>query len=147
MFVHIPLGIAIVAPFITLGQTIAIWRKWIPAKVWLAVVMALAALFIACFIAQRSGDAEHDRVAQVVPHEAIEEHEEAAELFTVIVGVNLGLAVVAWLLRNRRLGGILRLATVLVAFLMLVQAVQTGHRGGLLVYKYGACRAYGEEKK
>ena len=160
LFIHIPLGITIVVPFIALGQTIAIGRNWVPPKVWIAVIALLAALFVSCFIAENSGDAEEQKVVKFVRQELIEQHAEAADLFTTAAGVTLGFAIAAWVAVNwaplfarkkdpgklpqltARLGSILRIATVVLTFLMLAQGMQTGHRGGLLVYTYGACRAY-----
>jgi hypothetical protein len=135
--VHVPLGVALVLPLAAAVLTIAVWKGKLP-RVALAVVTGLLLVLVAGgFTAMTFGDRDAKQAALVAPRDAIEEHEEAADLFVwVAVGI-LALSVVPLLAPARlapRLGALVTVGTVVVAGL----AVNVGEKGGDLVFQHGA---------
>jgi hypothetical protein len=88
----------------------------------------------------KTGEAQDERVERVVPEQALETHEEAAESF-LMLSSGLALIVAAGLVRGR-VGGVARMLGTAGAVGLIVLAVSVGHSGGKLVYQYGAASAY-----
>lgn len=142
--VHIPLALALVLPVLSLGVLLAMWRRFLPGAAW-SVVFGLQLLLAATgLVAMSTGESEEERVEHVVPHDALEEHEEWGERFArfnlLVAALGL-LPLVAF--RSRPL---LRVAAYGAATLGMVAsaglAYQTGQAGGELVYVHGAASAY-----
>src|SRR5574337_1319211 len=90
--VHLPLGLAALMPLLAAGLAIAIWKGFLPKKVWLVVVMCQALLLAGAVVALRTGEAEEERVEKRIAKRAIEEHEELAEQFVWGAGVTLAIS-------------------------------------------------------
>jgi uncharacterized membrane protein len=143
--VHFPIALALLTPLLALGALLAIRRGWLPARIWIAVVLAHALLAGSAWLAVETGEDQEERVEEVVRESAIEEHEEAAERF-LSLAIGVGVVSAAGLLRGG-LGLAGRGATVAAGALALAAAVATGHSGGELVYRHGAADAYVREAK
>ncbi len=52
--VHLPLGLAFLAPLLFLAVAVAVAREWIPKRAWLAVVVLQALLFGLVILAKES---------------------------------------------------------------------------------------------
>ncbi len=141
--VHVPLGLAFVIPIVALGLAWAIWREKVPARVFAIVVLLQVVVVGAGLVAMRLGEADEERVENVVPERAIHEHEEAAELFLIASGVTLALGAGALALSQRRPGlarGLMT-TTALAGVLAAGLGLRAGHAGGELVYQHQAARA------
>lgn len=137
--VHLPMALAVLIPLAAAGVAWGLWTRRLRPRAWL-VVVALQALLVASGVAaMQTGEAEEDRVEQVVPDAALHRHEAYAEQFLWTAGATLGLAALV-LLAGRRpavagpLAGVVVLATIAVAGL----GFRVGHAGGELVYIHGA---------
>lgn len=140
--VHVPIALALVMPFVIGGLAIAWWRGWLPRRVW-AVAIALQCLLVASgSIAMRTGEAEEDRVEQVISEHVIEAHEEAAEVFVwgtvVVLAVIFGAAV----LPAESTALALAAAATVGSLAVLVAGYRVGEAGGSLVYEHGAASVY-----
>jgi hypothetical protein len=140
--VHVPMALAVLMPLVAAGLAIAWWRRWLPPRAWAIAVVLQAILFGSGILAMRSGEADEDRVEQVVSHAAIEEHEHAAEAFVWASGAVLGLVALTGLLAGRRAGLSLASVATVGTFVVLALGVRTGQAGGGLVYQHGAASAY-----
>ena len=139
--VHVPLGLAFIAPLMALGVLVAFWKDRLPRKAWALVVGLQAVLVIGGFVAMRTGSGEENRVERVVSEQAIGQHEEAAEAFTWTAAVVLAVGMLALFLPAKAA----RAGAVVAAVGMLVVAglgVRVGHAGGQLVYQHNAGAAY-----
>ncbi len=138
--VHFPIVLAFLLPGFALWALVRDGRRPGGRRVW-PVVIVLCAVFVAStWLATETGEDQEDRVEHVVPHDAFEAHEEAAE--RVLIGAVLcflaGLAGLA----AGRLGQMARVATVGLSIVVLLAAARTGQLGGELVYRHGAASAY-----
>ncbi len=142
--VHIPLGLALVIPFVAVGLAWAVWRKKAPAGVFAVVVLMQAVVVGSGFAAIQLGKEDEEVVESVVPEEAIHEHEEAAELFEIVSGVTLAIGIAALALGRARPGAAsgLMAATALAGVVAAGLGVRAGHEGGKLVYEHQAARAF-----
>jgi uncharacterized membrane protein len=140
--VHLPLALAMLAPFAAGLAFVVIRRGWLPSRVWIGVVLLQAVLVGSAWFAIETGEGQEERVERVVRESFIEQHEEAAERFLVAVGVVLVVSA-GGLLRGSA-GSWGRGATVAAGALALAAAVSVGHSGGELVYRHGAADAYVE---
>lgn len=139
--VHVPLGLAAVMPLVVLGLLLAIARGWLPARSFALAVGLQLVLVAGAIASQRTGEAEEERVEQVVAEEKIEAHEEMAEPFLVGSIVTLVIGAGALLLRAPRAAAALRLVTGLGTIVVLALALRVGHSGGELVFVHGAANA------
>jgi uncharacterized membrane protein len=140
--VHVPLGLAMLMPFLAAGFAWALWTGRTRPRAWVAIIALQALLVGAGFAAMKTGEAEEDRVEAIVPEGALHQHEERAEQFAWAAAATLGLAILVVAVRRpnatRGLSALAVLATVIVAGL----AVRVGAAGGELVYVQGAAAAY-----
>ena len=140
--VHVPMALGVLMPLVAVGLLAAWWRKWLPARGWVAAVALQAVLVGSGLLALSSGEAEEDRVEAVVAEHLIEEHEEAAEAFVSASGVVLGLMVLGLALARRRAGLPTAAAATVGTLVVLGLGYRTGQAGGALVYEHGAASAY-----
>jgi uncharacterized membrane protein len=139
--VHIPLGLAVVIPLVALVMVWAVYRGKLPSRAF-ALVLGLQAIVVgAGFVAMNTGEADEERVERVVPESAIEEHEEAGELFVWVSVVTLVLAGLATFTRKRASTSLM-LATATAGILAAGLGLRAGHEGGELVYVHGAASAH-----
>jgi hypothetical protein len=73
-----------------------------------------------------------------VPHDVLHEHEERAELFTVLAGLGALVLVGAAVAGERKAARPLLGVGVLMSAATLAQGLRTGHEGGELVFEHGA---------
>ncbi len=133
--VHLPLGLAIVMPFVAVSLLVAWRRGWFSPRTWFLAVGLQAVLVLGGWIALRSGEQASESVEDMMDHGRIHEHEEAAETFVWVASAVLALmAVGAW--RGTRSFGFASAtaATVGTAAVMGL-AIYVGHLGGRLVYE------------
>lgn len=138
--VHFPIVLAVLLP---IAGAVALWmihRGSKPLNAWTPVLAISLALTGSTWAAVQTGQSEEDRVEAVVAEEAIETHEEAAELFLPL-SAGVLLLVGGGLLGGRK-GQASRVAAVVAALILVGQGVRVGHSGGELVYVHGAASAY-----
>ncbi len=134
-------GIALAA-LLPLLAAVAIRAGWVPARVWIAVVLLQGALVGSAWLALETGESEEERVEHVVPESRIEAHEEAAERLIPIAAAALGVTALGLL--GGALGTAGRTASLVAMALVLGATVKVGHSGGELVYRHGAAQAYAQ---
>ncbi len=147
--VHFPLVLAVLAPPIILGLLLVLRRDGARRagarrSIWGIAVGTLLLLAATARLAIQTGEAQEDVVEEVVPHDAIEEHEEAAERLFVGSLIVLVLAG-AGLLRGTP-GTVGRGAAAVGSVVLLGLALAVGESGGDLVYEHGAASAYTESR-
>ena len=140
--VHLPIALAVLMPLVAGGLALAWWRKWLPWRGWLVAVALQVVLLGSSVLALRTGDAQADRVESVVPESFIDQHEDAAEVFTWATAGVLALMLGAALLRSRKIA--VPLAAVATAGTLAVTGLgyRVGEAGGRLVYQHGAASVY-----
>lgn len=144
--VHLPIGIAIVMPILTLLATIAIQRHWFTRKIWFIVTLGHLVILGTGFVALQTGENEENKVEPYVTESQIHFHEEKAEVFLWASGLTLAMSIAALAIRSSRFVVAARIVTIMLAFSTTVLALDAGRSGGELVYKYGAARAYLSEE-
>ena len=141
--VHVPLGLAFVLPALAGGFAWALWtNRARPRGSWMAVVALQAVLLGAGLVAMNTGEREEDQVERLVPHAAIERHEEYAEQFVWVVGLTFLAAVLVPAFRKPVVVRALAAVTVAGSLVVAAAAVRVGHAGGQLVYAHNAGAAY-----
>lgn len=141
--VHIPIALAMLMPMVSVGVLLAWWRDWLPARSWAIAVALQAVLVASSALAMTTGEQDEERVEEVLVSEApLEEHEEAAELFTYAAGAGLGLMLMPMLLPGARVKKIAGSVAVVGTVVVLVLGYGVGSAGGELVYEHGAARAW-----
>jgi hypothetical protein len=138
--VHFPIVFAVLLPFIAAGALWAIRRGTTPRRAWLFPLVLAAALTLSAVVAVKSGQAQEDRVENIVGERAVHGHEEAAELFLVLSGVLLAVAVVG--LTPGLVGRAARIVATLGTLAVLGAGYRVGASGGELVYRHGAASVY-----
>lgn len=140
MIVHFPMVITILLPLFAIGALIAIRRGARPARVWMLPVAFAAVLALSSWLAVQTGEAEEDRVEEVVSGRALDAHEEAGERFLVVSGLLFLLTALG--LARGAAGSIARGVGTAGSLIVLLAAIQVGRAGGELVYVHGAAAAY-----
>jgi uncharacterized membrane protein len=138
--VHMPVAFAVLAPVAAAGALLLVSRGADVPRSWGMVVVLLALLSMSAVVAKSTGEDQEDRVEEVVPHAAIETHEEAADVFTI--GSFILLAVAAVGLVRGQVGRWARLTATLGTLALLWAGYAVGHSGGRLVYQHGAAAVY-----
>lgn len=138
--VHFPIVLAVLLPIFAIGALVAI-RQGVPAlRAWAFPLVFAAALTAGTWLAVETGEAEEDRVEEVVGHDVLHEHEEAGERFLVLSGILLLVAGAG--LAPGKVGSAARFLATLGTVGLLVVGLQIGSSGGELVYEHGAASAY-----
>ncbi len=140
--VHLPMALAVLMPLVAGGAALAWWRGWFDRRVWVIVLLLQAALAGSGFVAMNTGEAEEDRVEEVVAEQYIESHEEAAELFMWASAVVLALMVLPLVLPEGRFRTAAAVGAFLGTLLVFGLGFRVGGGGGRLVYEHGAAQAY-----
>ena len=139
--VHVPMGLAIIIPFVALGIAVALIKGAVTRRTWIVVVALQAVLLGGALAAIRTGGIEVDKVVRVVGEAPIEQHEAAAEVFAwgaaAVLAVSVAVLVVPF-----KAATATALATSLLMFGVMGLGIRTGHAGGRLVYVHGAAAAY-----
>jgi hypothetical protein len=144
--VHLPLALAMVLPLVSLGVLFAMWRNVLPHAAWSVVFGLQILLAISGLAAMNTGEDEEERVEHVVPHEALEEHEEWGERFARfnLLVAALGLLPLVAFRRRPKLRAAAYGVTTLGMLASAALGLETGKEGGELVYVHGAAEAYRE---
>jgi uncharacterized membrane protein len=140
LVVHFPIVLSVLLPISVLVAIRAIRKGTTPRRAWSLPLALAAALTLSAYVATQTGEAEEDRVEQVVAESAIHRHEEAGERFLVLSGVLLLVAAVG--LAPSTLGRAARIVTAGGALGLVAAGALAGHSGGTLVYRDGAASAY-----
>ncbi|MCB9653818.1 MAG: hypothetical protein H6729_06780 [Deltaproteobacteria bacterium] len=140
--VHIPIALGVLMPLLAGGVLLAWWRQWLPARSWVLVVALQGILVGSGIVALQTGEFEEDRVERVVPEQAIEAHEEAAEVFVWASGAVLGLMLLGLAISGSKAGLPTGAVATLGTAVVLGLGYRTGQAGGDLVYRHDAARAY-----
>ena len=138
--VHFPIVLAVLLPISAVWALWAIRKGTTPRRAWSVPAAMAGALALSALVAVKTGEAQDERVERVVPEQAMESHEEAAETFLALSS-GLALLVGAGFVRGRT-GGVARMLGATGAAALVAVAVYVGHSGGKLVYQYGAASAY-----
>jgi cobalamin synthase len=142
VMVHVPLGLGVVVPVVAVGVLLAARRRGgLDRRDWWPVVLLQAVVLAGALVALRTGEAEEERVEDVVGKEAIHHHEERAEAFTWLTGLSLAAGATAWAVSAPRRFTLAVVATI-AATAAAGATFWVGHSGGELVYRHGAARAY-----
>ncbi len=139
--VHVPMGLAVIMPFVALGVALALRKGALTRQTWYVVVALQAALLGGALVAIRTGGIEADTVGRVIGEAPIEQHEAAAEAFAWGAAAALAVAV-AVLVVPFKAATATALVTALLMFGVLGLGIRTGHAGGRLVYVHNAAAAY-----
>lgn len=143
--VHLPLGLAMLMPFVAAGFGWAVWTGRVRPRAWLAVVALQLVLVGSGLVAMNTGEAEEDRVESVVQEAALSRHEALADQFVWSAAATLGITALVLLAGRRHRPGATRAltATAVAATIgVSAMALRVGHAGGQLVYAHGAAAAY-----
>lgn len=138
--VHFPIVLMFVLPLSMLAAIWVIRRGARANRAWLVPVAFAAGLFASAWVSLETGEEQEERVERVVPDLPLDGHKERAQVFLVLAGGVLVVAVGG--LAPRRLGTSLRWIAVLGACGVAAAGVRAGHSGGMLVYQHGAASAY-----
>jgi uncharacterized membrane protein len=140
--VHLPIALAVLMPLISSGVLLAWWRGWFPKAVWALVVALQLILVGSSFAAMNTGEEDEERVEEVVPEDAIEAHEEAAELFTWSAVALLVLMIAGGAIPRERASQAVALASALGTLGILGLGFEVGARGGEIVYEHDSPSAF-----
>ena len=140
--VHLPLALALITPLLSGALALSWWRGWLPRRAWLIAAALQALLTLSSFAAMQSGETDEREAKKVVSKHEIHEHEEAAERFLWATVAALALSIGAAVSQRERLALALAASTAAAAAASGFLAFDVGSRGGELVYKYGAARAF-----
>lgn len=140
--VHIPLGVAFLAPLVMAVLVVAIWKNWFSRKAWAVAILVQAFVVLGGFAAMNTGERDEKPVKKVVPKGTVHDHEENAEAFVWTSAGVLAVSTASFFLPA---GPALAAGTLLStagAAGGLALAIRTGHSGGELVFKHGAAKAF-----
>jgi uncharacterized membrane protein len=140
--VHLPIALAFLMPLFAGGVALAYLRGWLQWRTWVLVLLLQGSMLGSGLLAMKTGEAEEDRVEQVVAEQLIERHAEAAERFTWASALMLALMALPLILREGDLRNALIIFSCVGTVAVLALAYRVGDAGGKLVYKYGAASAY-----
>ena len=138
--VHFPVVLAFLLPIFAIGALWTIRRGARPRRAWSVPLAMAAALLLSSWAAVQTGEAQEERVEQVVPDQPLDAHEEAADAF--ITATALVLLAMAGGLLPKLAGQSARVIGTLGAVALVGAAAWVGHSGGQLVYQHDAARAY-----
>ena len=133
--VHFPLALAALMPVIFVVLLWAIRTQRLPPRVWTLALFLQVVLVLGAVAALITGDADEERAERTASEARIEEHARAAQVFTgTSVAVLVAALAAGWARRKPGVFTATGAATVFLGVVALGLAIQTGHRGGLLVY-------------
>jgi hypothetical protein len=138
--VHFPIVLMVFLPLVT---AVVLWRLHDGARsrLWGYVVLTAALVVGSALVSKETGEDQGDRVEKVVPESALDAHEDAADVFTIVALVVLGTALLG--LAPGTVGRSARLLTLAGTLALGYFGWRVGDLGGKLVYQYDAGSAYG----
>ncbi len=138
--VHFPIVLAFLFPLFIGGALWSIRRGAAVRRAWLVPTAVAAALVVSAWLSVQTGDAQSERVEQVVDATPLDAHEDLAEAF-VTASAAVAVLTTAGLLGGRS-GRAARVLTGVGSLALAGLVVRVGHTGGELVYRHGAASAY-----
>jgi uncharacterized membrane protein len=138
--VHFPIVLAVLLPIAALLVLFLIRRGGNPRTLWAGVVVGSAMLAGSAWLALETGEGQEEQVESVVPDQALDTHEEAADRLLLLSILVLGMGMVG--LAGGKVGTIARVMATVGAIGVLPASYSVGHSGGELVYVHGAASAY-----
>ncbi|MBC86828.1 MAG: hypothetical protein CL677_06570 [Bdellovibrionaceae bacterium] len=140
--VHLPIGLVLILPIVTLILMTFFFRGSISKQILLVIVALHGVLVGSTYIALETGENEEHVVEKVISESLIEGHEERAESF-------MAGTVVVFLMSLALIGHSLGLppkpvlsVVLLGQFALVLLGYKVGHSGGELVYIHGASQVY-----
>jgi uncharacterized membrane protein len=138
--VHFPIVLALLLPLLIGGALWSIRRGAVVRRAWFVPTAFAAALVASAWLSVQTGDAQSERVEQVVGAAPLDSHEDLAEAF-LTSSVVMAVLTAAGLLGGRP-GRAARVLTGVGSLALAGLVVRGGHTGGELVYRHGAANAY-----
>lgn len=142
LMVHVPLGLAVAAPVVALAVLVAVWRGWLPPRAWLAVAVVQVLMVGGAFLSVSTGEKDEEKVEEIVPHDAIEEHEESGKWFQWAALIACVVSLMVVVAGSQPVGRPAMILAMILTLLVAAAAVRTGQLGGKLVYVHGAAKAH-----
>jgi len=139
-FVHLPLGLSVLLPFLVGGLAWLVRKRRAGRGAWLLVIGLQVLLVGSAVTATITGERDGRQVERVTGRGPIDTHEDAAQLFLLAAFLGLGLLIAALAMKQRAF--VLTLAATALALLTAGLGARTGYRGGELVYRHGAAGAH-----
>jgi uncharacterized membrane protein len=137
--VHFPIVLMFVFSVFAVIATLRTARR--PnRRMWVAPTLLAAALALAAYVSVRTGEAQEERVEQVVLESRIEAHEENAELFMRVAFIALAAALLGFV--RGKIGNIARFTASVASLVLIGVGILVGSSGGELVYRHGAAQVY-----
>lgn len=133
--VHFPVALAVILPLFALGALWSIRKGAKPIRAWGVTAVLLAFVALGAVAAVQTGGQQAERVENTVGEAAVDQHEEAAELFEVSAIAVLVIGLVG--LRSGKIGQVGRLAATIGTLVLFGMVWNVGHTGGRLVYGPG----------
>ncbi len=140
--VHFPIAFAALMPLLAGGLLLAWWRDWLPRRAWWIAVAVQFLLVGSAFLALESGEVDEEIAEEVVSHDVIHEHEEAAELFLLVGLGEFGLLALAGFLKDEKRAFPFAVVGTALTVAVLGLGIRTGSAGGELVWEHGAANAF-----
>ncbi|PIP93815.1 MAG: hypothetical protein COW00_04465 [Bdellovibrio sp. CG12_big_fil_rev_8_21_14_0_65_39_13] len=145
--VHLPLGLIIFAPILSL-LFLFYFKDLVNFKRnWLIVVFLHLFVMGGALVAKKTGEIEEERVEKIIGHHEIHEHEEKAEFF-IVLSIVFFLVSGAVLAPNKtavRKG--LQYTLLLGQLGLIAVGINVGHSGGEMVFSQGKLNVGGEIAK
>lgn len=139
--VHLPLGLAFVAPLVAIGIYLAYRRGRLPRAAFAILAGLQLVLAGSALGAMLAGHRDEHRVEKVVGERVVHDHEERGEALVWTAGAVAAVTIALLLVPARAVGFVAALAiagTLAVAVL----AFLTGKAGGEIVYRHGGAAAF-----
>lgn len=147
---HIPLVLALCLPIVIISSIVFIMKKKISPRFWWVPVIMQISIVVFSYIALETGEDQEDTVLQFVAKPFVQQHENAAEIFSGLGVILLGLMAVV-LFVGESLARNLRFLTAVLSFIPLAAGLYAGRLGGAIAYTHGGAEAYyqveGEEQQ
>ena len=147
---HIPLVLALCLPIVIVSSIVFIMKKKISPRFWWVPVIIQITIVVFSYIALETGEDQEDTVLQFVAKPFIQQHENAAEIFSGLGVILLGLMAVV-LFVGESLARNLRFLTAVLSLIPLAAGLYAGRLGGAIAYTHGGAEAYyqveGEEQQ
>jgi len=139
--VHLPIGLALVLGVVLAALACLSRADTAPRAIWWVGVLLATIVATSALASSSAGEDEALRLRNVVPHAAIEAHDDAAGYFTFASVIVAVLALVAGVTAKPRIRRALQITAAASAFLLMPLALRTGYLGGELVWVHDAPRA------
>lgn len=136
-FVHLPIAIAILLPFF-IGGSIWFYRKneENANQIWYFAAISLVIMSIFTIFSVISGEVAEEILEKLINEEAIEKHEEIAELFAMVVYAVTGLSLFLFIFKGKLRQNFLY-ALFALSLGVLGMALYTGKTGGAVGHEAG----------